>query len=1102
MRKIKLYKKYGRGGEMLETPETTTNPSKFAKGTGYANAGLQVANMAVTAMPANQNNFGVQSNESAIGKGALTGAATGAAMGSVAGPWGCVCAGTKVITNLGEFKSVEELKQEDGIIGWDGDKYVQQEIVGFQPPAQKECLEIETRLGHILRCSNDHPIYSSGQGRAKRFYIEGIRTRIKKYEYIDAENLKIGDNIGLINEIPIWGTEVMITPYLVGVCIGDGTYGKDKGIRLATGDSDTWKYIESNDLGYQIDKKQHLNYNKEFRIYRLKNSINLFKELGIYEQVKGNKRLPNNIHLYDKNSICKIIAGLIDTDGYVSFNSKKPKNSKIAFCQSNLELVKQVREQLTKLGIHSSLKTNKATKKIIISKECNIKESYILLIKDKHSVINFYNNIQLNILYKKQNLENFYNYIKELGVKDHKEFTNVCADKITKITSIGLQNIYNLEAAGAHTYIANLIITHNTVIGGAVGGIAGGAMGFSKNEKAKQKEANYKNDQIQANLRNQTFMYNQALASGFNPKGNADAQKYMKYGGKLYQNGGSVNQLSKTNVEFDGESHEEGGIKEPLVNGKRLSGTEVEGGETMSTSNGQKFVFSDELGFAKLHKPLASAIGKIESKMKSNPNDPLTKKTLANLQGRENQLKIKQELTKQSLGIPNDSQNLKNGGLALYPDGGLTYTASNGKQFSKSPDYVNKFGHLTYPQDPENQIVGTNQNGQVIRNGELQDRFNNINPQRIQTLNQDGIVRTPLQIDSLRKKGMLANGGLAKMGNGGPDYSATGAVDAYFQNRSNQQYMNSHGAQLGVDGRWGGKSQNAYNSGFAQPLATQPTSFEQSTNPNAYGSSNFMRGTGSMSQPSNVQTSNIPASVGISKKKRSLNAGVVNNIAEGAGAYAGALANYGLNEQARNMQTPKQALPDYLTYKPLDYTNQKLEADMQRREANQSITQNLSNSQVAASYKQQNLANTIRAKNLINQEETQGNTQLENQNRLYNNAVTSRRNEVDVENRDRDYTKEQNYITQKGKIANNVSDITQQRSRDNKLNNLEKRKIDLLGKMDSGRGVHDRQILSESIKDLDARKQSLSVKQKKFKKDNPDLFKMGGIIKTKLYNKK
>jgi len=422
-----------------------------------------------------------------VGSDTLSGAASGAALGSVAGPWGCVCAGTRVITNLGEFKNIEELVQEDGIIGCDGTKYIQQPIIAFQDPAKKECLEIETRLGHILQCSTDHPIYSSGQGRALRL-SGGDRTRVKRYKFVDADKLILGDNIGLINELPIWGTKEMDNPYLVGMCIGDGTYGKDRGIRLCSADPDTWNYIESNDLGYQIDKNQYTKYNREFRSYRLTNRIDSFRELGIYEQTKLNKRLPDNIHIYNKESICKLIAGLIDTDGCVSFNPKKPKNSRILFFQSNIELINQVREQLVKLGIHSSLKTNKEKKSTFNG--YITKEAYILIIKDKYSVINFYNNISLNISYKKENLKGFYEYIKNIATRDHKEINNICADRITKITPIGVKDIYNLEAGGSNTYIANLIITHNTVIGGVVGGAAGLIGGLSKKKKRDEAAKN------------------------------------------------------------------------------------------------------------------------------------------------------------------------------------------------------------------------------------------------------------------------------------------------------------------------------------------------------------------------------------------------------------------------------------------------------------------------------------------------------------------------------------------------------------------------------------------------------------------------------------
>jgi hypothetical protein len=141
-----------------------------------------------------------------------------------------------------------------------------------------------------------------------------------------------------------------------------------------------------------------------------------------------------------------------------------------------------------------------------------------------------------------------------------------------------------------------------------------------------------------------------------------------------YMNGGNVQKLSKTNVLFKGNSHDNGGIKEPVVNGGKLKGVEVEGNETMSTADGNKFVFSHNLGFAQQHKPLARAIGKIENRLKSNPNDPISKRTLNTLKQREEELKVRQEQTKEAMGIPNDlgSMQMENGGeIKRYALGGL-----------------------------------------------------------------------------------------------------------------------------------------------------------------------------------------------------------------------------------------------------------------------------------------------------------------------------------------------------------------------------------------------------------------------------------------------
>ena len=390
--------------------------------------------------------------------------------------WGCVCAGTRVIDNQGRFVNIEDLKQEDGIIGWNNGQINKEKIIAFIDPHEKECLEIKLQSGNIIRCSIDHPILCS-KGWSKEIKIEGKRKNIKVYKFIRADNIKVGDNLGIANEINIWGNLQMENPYLIGMLIGDGSYGKDHGARLYSTDLDTWNYIEKNQLGGKINYDCS-RYSSEFRCYRIYNGAQQLKALGIYEQTGQNKTLPKDIYKYDKESVCDLLAGLFDTDGCVFYSEEKGEY-KIYLDQSNLNLLKEVSEQLLKLGIHSSIQVSKEKTSIISNRIINSKKSYRLIIKDKYSVINFYNNIKLNISYKKQNLEKLYIYIQNIYSKDNRYVAGAKADKVVEINNIGLQIIYNLQADDDHTYLANGIITHNTIAGGAmkVAGVLGDAVG-------------------------------------------------------------------------------------------------------------------------------------------------------------------------------------------------------------------------------------------------------------------------------------------------------------------------------------------------------------------------------------------------------------------------------------------------------------------------------------------------------------------------------------------------------------------------------------------------------------------------------------------------
>jgi hypothetical protein len=114
----------------------------------------------------------------------------------------------------------------------------------------------------------------------------------------------------------------------------------------------------------------------------------------------------------------------------------------------------------------------------------------------------------------------------------------------------------------------------------------------------------------------------------------------MKGGGNIadqeVQNG-TVTPMSNNTAQVNGPSHQQGGVQLPE------SGAEVEGGETTSGN----FVFSDKLGYAQLHKPIAKAIGIIEKK----PQTQDRINALNRLKAHEQELAQHQELYKRMNGI-------------------------------------------------------------------------------------------------------------------------------------------------------------------------------------------------------------------------------------------------------------------------------------------------------------------------------------------------------------------------------------------------------------------------------------------------------------------
>lgn len=384
--------------------------------------------------------------------------------------FGCVCAGTKVWTSTGDCIKIEDLKKEQGIIGWDTYQAVQQHIENINPPSKKQCLRITTNTGRTLECSTDHPLLWSTPGKTRRVPGKHAENEhMKAWLWHEAEKCKVGDQIGIINSIPFFGTKKMWEPRLVGWLIGDGSYGYDHTPRLCNCDDEINNYVETH---FDTSSDSESRYTKDGKLYketRIKGICGKLRELGICAQTKKNKRLPLNIHQYDAESLSELIGGLFDTDGYLAID--KTGRPRITLTQCQEEILREIEEVLLHFGVHCSIKFIHTKNREHVSNGRVIKDGeghWRLSIDDITSIANFAEYICCSVAYKQSALDLMKLFTQEHLAKYNKYVCGIHAEKIVKIEDIGEQTIYNLTAQEQHDYICNGIVTHNT--GGTEGG--------------------------------------------------------------------------------------------------------------------------------------------------------------------------------------------------------------------------------------------------------------------------------------------------------------------------------------------------------------------------------------------------------------------------------------------------------------------------------------------------------------------------------------------------------------------------------------------------------------------------------------------------------
>ena len=383
---------------------------------------------------------------------------------------GCVCAGTKVWTLDGRNVNIEDLKKEDGIIGYSKmpvikDNYiihnngVTRESIGkVIEPVEKDCLKITLSNGNTLMCSTDHPIFvQTKSSRRLCSYKNGNkRETIFNESFVRANQLKVGDRVCECRKIDVFGNSTLFDSRLVGMLIGDGSYGNNETPKYSSEDRELLEYVK----GRYDTSLSATHVTKKGNVYediRVKGICSYLRKIGIYGQVKQEKRLPNNYQTLTRNATIDLLSGLYDTDG--TFYSKGIK-SYIGLTQCNIEILKEVQVLWRKFGVICSIrKTNPR-----LSPNRKDKNPWFTLIINGADNLKLASRVLLPIVaHKKESNQEILSFFDTYVPKKVKGYDkDYLVYKVVSIEDIGKQIVYNLSACTSRTYLANNIITHNT----------------------------------------------------------------------------------------------------------------------------------------------------------------------------------------------------------------------------------------------------------------------------------------------------------------------------------------------------------------------------------------------------------------------------------------------------------------------------------------------------------------------------------------------------------------------------------------------------------------------------------------------------------------
>ena len=262
----------------------------------------------------------------------------------------CMAPGTKVLMYDMSYKNIEDIIKGDLVMGIDS----LPKIVGKTTIGKDEMFKIYQSKGISYIVNSSHKLYVE-----QRYGVtsDGIKIITPK-EYADIGSAKkksatYGIKIGCISA---HSNKPFMNPYILGLWLGDGRKGTDT---ILIDKSMNYYFIDiARTLNCDIKFVNHklstkVNYVK---LYKLSTNKGYFISILNRFKLKNNKHIPEQVLRWSKESRLQLLAGLIDSDGWLEYNKNKT-TYRYAIYQKDLSFVEMIRRIAMSLGIYSTIRS-------------------------------------------------------------------------------------------------------------------------------------------------------------------------------------------------------------------------------------------------------------------------------------------------------------------------------------------------------------------------------------------------------------------------------------------------------------------------------------------------------------------------------------------------------------------------------------------------------------------------------------------------------------------------------------------------------------------------------------------------------------------------